>query len=277
MRETAVVDGGVRIRYRRAGSGPLLVLVHGWPQTSACWRHLIGPLSSSYTVVAPDLRGYGASSKPAVGYDKRSMAGDLHDLVHQLGFESAAVVGHDRGARVAHRWALDHPSDVSRLVLLDIIPTREMWLRMDASLARSCFHWLMHLQPAAADFLSPEPYLRHIFDSWAHVPLPSSSVEEYIRAFTAPGAFRVSLADYSAAFPFDAEADEESFGRLLPMPVRLLWGSHSFLQDMDPVAIWRSYAEDVAGQVIPDCGHFLAEERPAETLAALRKSLSDES
>lgn len=269
----AIVVNGIRIRYRRSGSGPLLVLLHGWPQNGDCWRHLTGPLSSSHTVVAPDLRGYGRSDKPAHGYDKRTMAQDMHELIHGLGFSEAVVVAHDRGARVAHRWALDHPSDVARLVFMDIIPTREMWRRMDAELARSCYHWLLHLQPAAADFLDSAAYVRHIFDAWSHVPLPSSDIEEYVRAFTAPGALHASFGDYRAALPDDAQADDASYGRRLTMPVRLMWGSHSFLQGLDPVAIWQEYAEDVAGRAIPDCGHFLAEERPDETLAALKSFL----
>jgi haloacetate dehalogenase len=263
---------GVRLHYRLAGEGPPLVLLHGWPQTGHCWHRVAGPLSERHTVVMPDLRGYGDSGKPETGYDKRTMAADLHRLLQALGLPAAAVVGHDRGARVAHRWALDHPADVERLVVMDVIPTREMWRRMDADLARRCWHWLFHLQPDLPEALAGgaiETYLRHVFDSWAHIPLPEEDVKEYIRAFSVRGALHAGFEDYRAAFPADAEVDDADAGRRLPMPVRVLWGEHSFLQRIDPVAVWRDYAEDVTGSVIAGCGHFLAEECPENVLAEL--------
>lgn len=273
--ETSVARvNGLRMYYRRAGAGPLVVLLHGFPQTGHCWRHLIGPLSVSSTVVAPDLRGYGRSQKPVTGYDKRTMAADLHELIRALGFESATVIGHDRGARVAHRWALDHPQDIDRLVLLDIIPTREMWLRMDADLARRTWHWLFHLQPDLPELIDPATYVRNAIEHWSYVPLPEEDIAEYVRAFQAPGAMRGGLADYRASFPDDAEHDDADFGRRLTMPVHLLWGEHSFLQRLDPVKIWADYAESVSGAVIEECGHFLPEERPQEVLAALEGILS---
>jgi haloacetate dehalogenase len=274
--ETGVVRvNGIRMHYRRAGRGPMMVLLHGWPQNGHCWRHLMGPLSETHTVVAPDLRGYGRSDKPATGYDKRTMAADLHELVPALGSASATVIAHDRGARVAHRWALDHPQDIDRLVLMDIIPTREMWRRMDAELAMRTWHWLFHLQPDVPELVDPAAYVRHAIEHWSHVPLPEEDIAEYVRAFTAPGAMRAGLADYRASLPTDAAADDAdaAAGRRLAMPVRLLWGEHSFLRSLDPVAIWREYAEDVAGDVVEDCGHFLAEERPREVLAALARIL----
>ncbi|MBC6460109.1 alpha/beta fold hydrolase [Actinomadura sp. HBU206391] len=260
---------GIRMHYRMAGEGPLIVLLHGWPQTGHCWRHLMGPLSEHHTVVAPDLRGYGRTDRPADGYDKRTMADDLHRLVGSLGFGPATVIGHDRGARVAHRWALDHPGDVDRLIVMDIIPTREMWRRMDADLARRTWHWLFHLQPDLPELIDIGAYVRHMIRQWAHVPLPDEDVEEYVRAFSTVGAARAGFADYRAAFPGDAEHDEADAGRRLTMPVRVLWGEHSFLQALDPVAIWGDYAEDVTGTMIGDCGHFLAEERPAKVLEEL--------
>jgi haloacetate dehalogenase len=269
--EIATING-IRICYRRQGSGPALVLLHGWPQTSHCWRHLVGPLSRSFTVVAPDLRGYGRSDKPLGGHDKRTKGEDLHQLIGVLGFDSATVVGHDRGARVAHRWALDHPGDVERMVLMDIIPTREMWRRMDASLARRSWHWLFHLKPDLPELLTaanPEGYLRYTFAEWAHVPLPEEDIAEYVRAFSAPGAMRSGFDDYRASFPTDAEHDDADFGRRLTMPVHVIWAEHSFLARIDALAVWREYAERVTGTMIEDCGHFLAEERPERVLAEL--------
>src|SRR3954447_5952748 len=157
---------GVRLHYTRAGSGPLLVLLHGWPQTSLCWQPVLTELAATHTVVAPDLRGYGLSDKPATGYDKRRMAADVAELVRHLGFERAAVVGHDRGARVAHRWALDHPDQVDKLAVLDVIPTREMFRRLDASVAAGYWHWLFHLQPDLPELLvgnNVRAYLEYFF------------------------------------------------------------------------------------------------------------------
>jgi haloacetate dehalogenase len=270
---------GIRMYYRRQGEGPLLVLLHGWPQTGHCWRHLIGPLARSYTVVAPDLRGYGRSDLPPGGHDKRTKAEDLHQLIRALGHESATVVAHDRGARVAHRWALDHPADVERLVVMDVIPTREMWRRMDADLARGAWHWLFHLQPDLPELLAganTDAYLRFLIDNWSHVPLPDEDVAEYVRAFTRPGALRAGFDDYRAAFPDDAAHDDADHGRRIAMPLLALWGEHSFLRSIDALEVWREYADDVTGTMIEDCGHFLAEERPAAVLDELRAFLPRE-
>jgi haloacetate dehalogenase len=265
---TALVDG-LRLHYLRAGEGPLLVLLHGWPQTSHCWRHLIGPLTGGYTVVAPDLRGYGRSDKPPGGYDKRTMAGDIRGLMRQLGFETATVVGHDRGARVAHRWGLDHPEEIERLVVMDIIPTREMWRRMDIELGRRYWHWLFHLQPDLPERLAGADvagYLGYFFERWTHqrAGLDEAAVAEYVRAFSAPGALRAGFDDYRASFPLDAEHDEAdaAAGRKLTMPVQALWGASGLFGQLPALDVWRAYADDVRGAAIPECGHFLAEEQP---------------
>lgn len=268
---------GIRMYYRRAGEGPLLVLLHGWPQTSHCWRHLIGPLSRAFTVVAPDLRGYGRTDKPIGGHDKRTKAEDLHQLVRAVGHPPAVVVAHDRGARVAHRWALDHPGDIERLVLMDILPTRETWHRMDERLARSHWHWLFALQPDLPELLAganPGAYIRYFLDKWAYLPLPEEDIAEYVRAFSTPGALRAGWDDYRAAFPTDAEHDDADYGRKIAMPVRLLWGEHGLLSEFDVLAVWRAYAENPTGAAIEECGHFLAEERPERVLDELREFLS---
>lgn len=269
---------GIQVHYVRAGAGPLVVLLHGWPQTSHCWRLVLPALADAYTVIAPDLRGYGRTDRPATGYDKRTMAADISALVTNLGFDSAFVVGHDRGARVAHRWALDHPGQVARLVLLDIIPTREMWLRMDADLARRCFHWLLHLQPDLPELLAghdPAAYLRYFYDHWTvnRHAFPPEVLAEYIHAFSTPGALRAGFDDYRAK-EIDSGHDEADFGRRIPMPTLALWGSESFLQHIPALDIWRDYAEDVRGHPIRHCGHFIPEERPTELLAELTKFLA---
>ena len=266
---------GIRLHYLAAGDGPLIVLLHGWPQTSHCWRHILPVLAETHTVLAPDLRGYGLSDKPTSGYDKRTMAADIAGLVTELGFSSASVVGHDRGARVAHRWALDRPDQVARLVLLDIIPTREMWLRMDADLARRCFHWLFHLQPdlperlAGADIAG---YLTYFFHHWTrnrHAFDPDT-LAHYIQAFSTPGTLRASLDDYRAA-DLDTEHDNASYGTRLPMPLLVLWGSTSFLEHLPALEIWHSYATNPQGHPINNCGHFIPEEQPDVLLQHLKE------
>jgi pimeloyl-ACP methyl ester carboxylesterase len=276
VREQTVLVDGLRMHCLRAGEGPLLVLLHGWPQTSYCWRHLIGPLSAGYTVVAPDLRGYGRTDKPPGGFDKRTMAGDVRGLMRLLGFQRATVIGHDRGARIAHRWALDHPDEIERLVVMDIIPTREMWRRTDLELARRYWHWLFHLQPDLPELLvgaNVAAYLGYFFERWTYnrTGLDDRAVAEYVRAFSAPGALRASFDDYRASFPLDAEHDEAdaAVGHMLTMPLLVLWGANGLFGEMPALEIWRDYADDVSGAEIPDCGHFLAEEQPERVLAEL--------
>ncbi|MQY25802.1 alpha/beta fold hydrolase [Nocardia aurantia] len=268
--EETVSVNGIRIHHTRSGDGPALVLLHGWPQTSYCWRHLIEPLSRDHTVIAPDLRGYGHSGKPREGYDKRTMAADMSALIRHLGFESAAVVGHDRGARVAHRWALDRPAEVTRLAVLDIVPTREVWRRLDVVVARGYWHWLFHLQPDLPELLAGKDigsYLGYFFEHWSfqRAGLAPDAVAEYVRAFSAPGALRAGFDDYRASFPGDAELDDAdaAAGRRLTMPVLALWGSEGLLGSLPTLDIWRDYAENVTGRALPECGHFLPEEQPA--------------
>jgi len=174
---------------------------------------------------------------------------------------------------VAHRWALDRPDQVSRLVVLDIIPTREMWRRMDADLARRCFHWLLHLQPDLPERLAGRDvagYLGYFFDKWTvnRHGLPPDAVDEYVRAFSAPGAMRAGFDDYRAA-DLDSAHDEADAGRKLVQPLLALWGSDSFLERLPALDIWRDYASDVRGQPLPNCGPFIPEERPEVLLTHL--------
>jgi len=271
---TARVNG-IRMHYVAAGAGPLLVLLHGWPQTWYCWRKVIPALAEQYTVVAPDLRGYGLTDKPASGYDKRTMAADVRALAHYLGFDRTVLVGHDRGARVAHRYGLDHPDDVERLVVLDVIPTRAMWDRLDLALARGFWHWLFHLQPDLPELLVAgrvETYLRYFFERWTYNRPPvEEAVAEYVRAFSRPGALRSGFDDYRASFPDDFDLDEASAqaGEKLRMPVLALWGGTGLVGTLPALDIWRQYADDVRGESIPECGHFLPEERPDAVLDRL--------
>ncbi len=266
---TADVNG-VRLHFVSEGEGPLVVLLHGWPQTWYCWRKLIPALARRHTVVAPDLRGYGLSDKPPAGYDKRTMAADVRALARHLGHQRLALLaGHDRGARVAHRYALDHPGEVERVAVLDVVPTRATFSRVDATVARGYWHWLFHLQPDLPELLAGAnvaAYLGYFFERWTHnrAGLDEAAVAEYVRAFSAPGALRAGFDDYRASFPTDAEHDDAdaAAGRRLTMPVLALWGASGLFGQLPALEVWRAYADDVRGAAIPDCGHFLAEEQP---------------
>jgi pimeloyl-ACP methyl ester carboxylesterase len=206
---------GIRMHYVVQGSGPLVLLLHGWPQTWYEWRAFVPPLAEQYTVVAPDLRGYGQSDKPTGGYDKRTMAADLRALARALGHQRVRLVGHDRGARVAHRYGLDYPDEVERIAFLDIIPTRALFQRLDASLARGFWHWLFHLQPDLPELLvgaNVEAYLRYFFERWTYQrgAFDAATIAEYVRAYSAPGALRSGFDDYRATFAEDLAQDDAS-------------------------------------------------------------------
>ena len=272
---------GLRMHYLAAGDGPPLFLLHGWPQTSHCWHHVLEPLAETHTVIAPDLRGYGRTDKPKTGYDKRTMAADVAALADHLGFPKIAVAGHDRGGRVAHRWALDRPDQVDRLAVLDIAPTRAMWQRLDTGIAKAYWHWLFHLQPDLPELLAGQniaAYLGYFFERWTYQRhgLDPDSVAEYVRAFSQPGALRAGFDDYRASFPDDAELDDADFaaGKRVTQPLLALWGANGLLGTLPTLEIWQEYANDVTGEALAECGHFLPEEQPGEVVAHLRKFLN---
>ncbi|WP_419998063.1 alpha/beta fold hydrolase [Streptomyces boninensis] len=277
----ATVGDGIRMHYLRAGEGPLIVLLHGWPQTSDCWRKVIPDLARTHTVIAPDLRGYGLTDKPTTGYDKRRMAADISELIHGLGFDSAAaVVGHDRGARVAHRWALDRPDQIERLVILDVLPTREMFARMDGALAASHWHWFFHIQPDLPERLvgrDVRGYLEYFFERWTYDRhgLEPAAVDAYVRAFERPGAVRAGFDDYRAQ-ETDLALDDADYaaGKRVQMPLLALWGSTGLPAKLPALEIWQAYAKDVRGTQVDACGHFIAEERPHALLEHLRGFVS---
>jgi len=276
-----VATAEAEIHLRCGGDGPPVLLLHGHPQTHVMWHHIAPRLAERYTVVCADLRGYGDSSKPPTTsdhepYSKRAMARDLVETMRILGFERFAVVGHDRGGRCAYRMALDHPERIAALSVLDIIPTGEHFRRTDMAFAMGYWHWFFLAQPhdlperlIAAD---PEAfYLRR-----GRGMFTEEALAEYRRCFTDPATIHAMCEDYRAGATIDLHLDEEDrkAGRRIACPVQALWGRKNGLERWyDVLAVWRDWADQVEGHSI-DCGHYLAEEAPDETLAALAPFLA---
>ncbi|MGM0784139.1 MAG: alpha/beta fold hydrolase [Pseudomonadota bacterium] len=275
-------DGDVHIHGRIGGSGPPLLLLHGHPQTHAIWHHLAEPLARHYTVVATDLRGYGDSAKPAgepdhANYSKRVMAADQVAVMHELGFSRFSLCGHDRGGRVGHRLAMDHPETLERLTLLDIAPTLAMYEQTDRTFATAYFHWFFLIQPAPLPETlieaSPEDYVTRTMGG-RHASLDAfdpAAIAEYQRCLAQPGAAHALCEDYRAAATIDLEHDraDRDAGRRIACPLRVLWGQHGVIERcFDPLAEWRRVAERVDGEALP-CGHYLPEEAPDTLLAQI--------
>lgn len=265
--------GGIVIHGVRGGSGPPLLVLHGYPQTHAMWHRVAPPLARRFSVVAADLRGYGQSSKPPSvpdhsTYAKRAMAADMAHLMESLGHRRFAVAGHDRGGRVAHRLALDQADRVRRLAVLDIAPTREMYAGTTEGFARAYWHWFFLIQPApfpermiAAD---PDAYWLHKCGSGPAglAPFSDAARAAYLEAFRDPEAIRASCEDYRAAATIDLEHDDADAGRMVDCPVLALWGRDGAIErHFDCLALWRRRARQVEGEALPG-GHYLAEERP---------------
>ena len=283
-----VIDG-VEIPFVTAGSGPPLLLLHGFPQTRAIWHRVAPRLAERFTVVASDLRGYGDASKPATepdhaSYSKRAMAADQVGLMRALGHERFSLVGHDRGGRVAHRLAIDHPAVLRKLVVLDICPTLAMYEQTDMEFATAYFHWFLLIQPAplpekliGAD---PEFYLgRHMGGRSAGLaPFAPPAWQEYVRAASNPEAVRAMCEDYRAAATIDLEHDraDREAGRRIECPLLALWGRNGVIERcFDALGEWRKVAADVRGHAL-ECGHYVPEEAPEALVAELEEFLGKE-
>ncbi|WP_419794852.1 alpha/beta hydrolase [Pseudomonas palleroniana] len=266
---------GVSISYRKGGSGPGLLLLHGHPQTHFIWHKVAEQLAAHFTVVAADLRGYGDSSKPPANalhtnYSKREMARDSVELMRALGFDSFSVLAHDRGARVAHRLALDHPRSVQRMVLLDIAPTLSMYAQTDEAFARAYWHWFFLIRPAplpeALIESNPELYLRSVMGSRSAglKPFTDAAFAEYLRCLSLPGSATGICEDYRASAGIDLAHDQADIdaGNQLNLPLLVLWGAEGTVgRCFEPLKEWQQVATDVRGKALP-AGHYLAEEVP---------------
>jgi haloacetate dehalogenase len=275
---------GTTIHYRIGGKGPALLLLHGHPQTHVMWHKVADELARSFTVVASDLRGYGDSDKPPPSetndaYSNRSMARDQNELMRGLGFQQFAVLAHDRGARVAHRLAMDFPGAASNMILLDIAPTLAMYEQTSLAFAKAYWHWFFLIRPAPLPETliraDPEQYLRSVMGSRSAgmTPFTSDAFGEYLRCLKQPGAATGICEDYRASASIDLEHDraDTDAGKQIDCPLLVLWGEDGIVgQCFDPLKEWRRVATNVRGEALPS-GHYIAEEVPELLLERVLK------
>jgi len=284
--DTAQLDD-IAIHYAMGGSGPPLLLLHGYPQSHIMWHKVAPQLAEHFTVVVSDLRGYGDSSKPKTTeyhspYSKRETAKDQVNLMQALGFDSFYLAGHDRGGRVGHRMALDHPDKIKKLAVLDIAPTYAMYATTDFSFALAYYHWFFLIQeyplPETMIGSDPEFYLRKKFGQWGRdeTAFPKEAMNEYIRCFNQE-TIHASCEDYRASATIDMQHDQADIdaGVGLLCPVLALWGNKGYVGNKyDVIAEWQKWASEVQGFGLPS-GHYLPEEAPQETFEALLNFFQD--
>ena len=282
---TAEIEGEI-INYVVGGRGLPILLLHGYPQTHVMWHKIADQLADQFTVVASDLRGYGESSKPVTNefhepYSKRASGNDQMQLMRMLGFDKFYLVGHDRGGRVGHRMALDHPSAIEKLVVLDIAPTHSMYTTTDMEFAIAYYHWFFLIQPydIPERMIGNNPlyFLEKKFGQWGrdNNAFTREAFSEYLRCFT-PETIHASCEDYRASATIDIQHDQIDLdkGNKIKCPLLCLWGEKGFVgRKYDVVAEWSKWATHIEGYGI-SCGHYLPEEAPNETLAALLKFLN---
>lgn len=268
-----IVCNGVTIHGVAGGNGPPLLLLHGYPQTHVMWHKTAPELAKYFTVIAADLRGYGASGKPVSSsdhatYSKREMAKDMVALMAALGHDKFQVLAHDRGARVAHRMAMDHADCVTALMVLDIAPTREMYANTSDGFARDYWHWFFLIQDAPM----PESMIGADPDAYWMAKCPDQvfdpdALEAYLSAFRDPACIAASCEDYRAAATIDIRHDDADGQAKIGCPLHVLWGAKGVIEArFDCLALWKLRAKEVTGQTL-DCGHYMAEELPDEIIA----------
>lgn len=267
---TASVNS-VDLHYLRSGQGEAVILLHGWPQTSHEWRKIMPKLSETYTAIAPDMRGLGDSSIPANGYDKRTVAEDIHQLVEQLGFKQIHLVAHDMGVPVAYAYASLYPNEIRKLVILDVPPPT-------ADAAINLWHIGFHMVAELPEALiqgREEIYLRYFYGDVYPDRITKEDFKEYLRCYSNPASLSASM-EYYRAFPRDVQDNQEFAKTLLTMPVLVLSGERSPL-GTSAYQVMQTLASEVQGEVIPNCGHWIAEEQPDLLLTKLNAFLHQES
>jgi haloacetate dehalogenase len=267
-----IKTSGAEIAIVQGGAGSPMLLLHGYPQNHVIWHKVAPRLAQDFTLVIPDLRGYGDSSKPPTDadhlpYSKRAMALDMVEVMSALGFNRFDIVGHDRGARVTYRLALDHPERVRRAAVLDVIPTIEQFERADRYAARAFYHWYFLAQPAPFPETligkDPDYFFEHVMQSLRGSDnFSREAMEAYRKSFRDPGVIHASCEDYRAGIACDCKFDEadRAAGRKLAMPLLALWGARG-RRGASLLDIWKLWATDVRGEGL-DCGHFIPEEAP---------------
>nr|WP_314547423.1 alpha/beta hydrolase [uncultured Massilia sp.] len=275
IRHHTLTANGIRQHYLEAGAGAPVVLLHGFPETNFVWRFQVPVLAERYRIIAPDLRGYGETDKPAGGYDKRNMARDLRELLRALGIDRIALVGHDRGARVATRFAKDYPEMVDRLVVMNNVPTRIVAREFSPAVAKSYWFFIFNQVPDLPEALiagREDLWLRHLFSDWCYNPLAidGDAFRTYVEAYRRPGAVRGAMADYRAIAE-DVEQDKVDADVEIACPTLSLWGAdfHAVGKMFDMAAIWAEMASDLRAVAIPQSGHLPQEEQPERVNAEL--------
>lgn len=276
-----ITSENITINYKIAGYKTPLLLLHGYPQTHVMWAKVANELSNDYTIICPDLRGYGDSSKPEGGeshenYSKKSMAKDMVELMKSLGFDKFYIAGHDRGARVTHRLCLDYSQIVLKACVMDIAPTYHMFITTNMDFSSGYYHWFFLIQkdnlPETLIGNNASYYLKEKLKRWAapDAIFDEDAVKEYVRCFD-EASIHSSCEDYRAAATIDIIDDENSRNKKLKMPLLVLWGEKGFInKTYDVINVWKDYALNVSGKSLP-CGHFLPEESPVEVIEELRK------
>lgn len=283
FRQQTIQTTGTTINVRIGGSGPPLLLLHGYPQTHIEWRKIAPELARSFTLVLPDLRGYGDSGKPADGenhinYSKRAMAQDQVEVMSALGFDTFAFVGHDRGARVGHRLALDHGDRITKMALLDICPTLHMYNTTNMQFAAAYHHWFFLIQPAPYPETlignSVDLVLKALIGAVVPAAIEPAAFAEYLRCFKDPAAIHATCEDYRAAATIDLVHDRADLDNKIACPLLVLWGANGVIARLyDVLAVWRERATTVSGKGLP-CTHWIPEEAPEALLTELKAFLA---
>lgn len=273
---------GVDLSVHIGGQGEPLLLLHGYPETSAAWSKVAPDFAKKFKCIIPDLRGYGQSSVPEtdadhLAFSKREMAQDMIDLMQSLGFERFNVLGHDRGARVSYRMALDHPEHIERIGIIEIVPTADMWAGFTAEMAMKAYHWtfLAQKHPMPENMIAADPiaYLEWTLKSWSKDGtldnFDAIALESYRKQFLDPQHIHAMCEDYRAGVFVDRKLDElsRSQGQKIQAPLFFAWAEKGFpAQTGNPLGLWEEWANNVQGLAITDCGHFPHEENPTEII-----------